>query len=387
VRRSFKYGLYGAVLAGVIGGTVAWIGVDKTVTLEVDGQVTHVHTVGATVQDVLASKGYTLDVHDLVAPPAYDEVHGGSRIVLQRGRLLDLSVDGVSRQLWVTAPTVDQALADLGYETADFASVSRAERLPLSPTSIEIRTPKQVTLIQGGQPTVVTTTAPTVGDLLHDLDVTVGPSDTLSPDPSTAITAGMQIQLHVVTNGQVTAMTPIPFTVKQIIDPAMPKGTTQVITPGKNGVAQVSYAVVYVDGVQAGQTIIGSVVVTPPTTEVQKVGSKVLTRAPPVTIVVNPGSAQAIAQQMLTARGWGSDQFACLLAMWGNESGWRVNAHNSGSGAYGIPQALPGSKMAAFGSDWQTNPATQIAWGLSYISGRYGTPCGAWSYWQGHGWY
>jgi hypothetical protein len=72
--------------------------------------------------------------------------------------------------------------------------------------------------------------------------------------------------------------------------------------------------------------------------------------------------------------------------MWNRESGWRVNAAN-GSGAYGIPQALPGSKMAAFGADWQTNPRTQIEWGLSYISGRYGTPCGAWSSWQAQGWY
>jgi resuscitation-promoting factor RpfB len=90
---------------------------------------------------------------------------------------------------------------------------------------------------------------------------------------------------------------------------------------------------------------------------------------------------------MLLARGWGADQFECLLQLWGHESGWRVNAQNSGSGAYGIPQALPGSKMAAFGADWQTNPATQIAWGLSYISGRYSTPCGAWSSWQANGWY
>ena len=66
--------------------------------------------------------------------------------------------------------------------------------------------------------------------------------------------------------------------------------------------------------------------------------------------------------------------------------GWRVNAANS-SGAYGIPQALPGSKMASAGADWQTNPATQIAWGLGYIAGRYGTPCGAWDHSESNGWY
>ena len=83
---------------------------------------------------------------------------------------------------------------------------------------------------------------------------------------------------------------------------------------------------------------------------------------------------------------WGDDQFACLLSLWNRESGWRVNAANS-SGAYGIPQALPGSKMASAGADWQTNPATQIAWGLGYIAGRYGTPCGAWDHSESNGWY
>ena len=107
----------------------------------------------------------------------------------------------------------------------------------------------------------------------------------------------------------------------------------------------------------------------------------------PPFVTPNPGSAQAIAYEMVTARGWGDDQFACLVALWKKESGWRVNAYNASSGAYGIPQALPGKKMASAGSDWETNPATQIAWGLGYIKGRYGTPCGAWDHSQRKGWY
>ncbi|MEV7932900.1 MULTISPECIES: hypothetical protein [unclassified Curtobacterium] len=100
----------------------------------------------------------------------------------------------------------------------------------------------------------------------------------------------------------------------------------------------------------------------------------------------DPGSAQAIAQQMVADRGWGSDQFNCLVSLWNKESGWRVNAYNP-SGAYGIPQSLPGSKMASAGADWQTNPATQITWGLNYISGVYGTPCGAWAHSVANNWY
>ena len=97
------------------------------------------------------------------------------------------------------------------------------------------------------------------------------------------------------------------------------------------------------------------------------------------------GSPRAIARAQLAARGW-SDQFGCLDSLWQRESGWSVSASNA-SGAYGIPQALPGSKMASEGSDWRTNPATQIRWGLGYIAGRYGSPCAAWSHSQSHGWY
>ena len=101
----------------------------------------------------------------------------------------------------------------------------------------------------------------------------------------------------------------------------------------------------------------------------------------------SPGTAQSIAYNMLSSFGWSpSAQFSCLDNVWSRESGWRVNAENA-SGAYGIPQALPGSKMATAGADWQTNPATQIKWGLGYIQGRYGSPCGAWAFWQNNGWY
>ncbi|PPF71333.1 hypothetical protein C5E16_00515 [Clavibacter michiganensis] len=92
--------------------------------------------------------------------------------------------------------------------------------------------------------------------------------------------------------------------------------------------------------------------------------------------IPDPGSAKGIARSILAARGMGDDQYACLDYLWTKESGWRVNAYNP-SGAYGIPQALPGSKMASAGADWQTNPATQITWGLGYIDSRYGSPCGA----------
>jgi hypothetical protein len=96
---------------------------------------------------------------------------------------------------------------------------------------------------------------------------------------------------------------------------------------------------------------------------------------------------QAIADALLSSYGWSSSEMSCLVPLWMGESGWRVSAENTSSGAYGIPQSLPGSKMATEGADWRTNPATQIKWGLGYIQERYGSPCGAWGFKQSHGWY
>jgi hypothetical protein len=100
------------------------------------------------------------------------------------------------------------------------------------------------------------------------------------------------------------------------------------------------------------------------------------------------GDPRSIARSMTSARyGWDAGQFSCLNSLWDHESGWNLHASNSSSGAYGIPQALPGSKMGKMGADWRDNPATQIAWGLSYVKSSYGTPCGAWSACQSKGWY
>lgn len=96
----------------------------------------------------------------------------------------------------------------------------------------------------------------------------------------------------------------------------------------------------------------------------------------------------AIAAGMAAVRGWaGSGQMQCLTSLWTRESSWQVGADNPSSDAYGIPQALPGTKMASAGADWRTNPATQIKWGLDYIAGRYGSPCGAWAHEVSAGWY
>ncbi|MDQ1512980.1 MAG: hypothetical protein QOC59_822 [Microbacteriaceae bacterium] len=98
------------------------------------------------------------------------------------------------------------------------------------------------------------------------------------------------------------------------------------------------------------------------------------------------GTAQTFAAQLVAGQGWGASEFTCLVNLWNRESGWNTHAYNP-SGAYGIPQALPGSKMASFGGDWQNDYRVQIRWGLSYIKGSYGSPCGAWGHSNSYNWY
>jgi hypothetical protein len=111
-------------------------------------------------------------------------------------------------------------------------------------------------------------------------------------------------------------------------------------------------------------------------------GSGTLVNLPPP----DPGTARSIGFNMLASFGFATSQWGCLDDLWNEESDWVYNAENA-SGAYGIPQALPGSKMASAGADWLTDPTTQIKWGLGYIQSTYGTPCGAWAHEEADGWY
>jgi resuscitation-promoting factor RpfB len=115
-------------------------------------------------------------------------------------------------------------------------------------------------------------------------------------------------------------------------------------------------------------------------------GSSTGDAAPPPVAAPDPGTAQSIAYNMLSSFGFSTSQFSCLQDLWQRESGWSYDAENP-SGAYGIPQSLPASKMASAGSDYLTNPATQIKWGLGYIQSVYGTPCAAWDFEEANNYY
>ena len=140
MRRSIRWGLYVLVLGGLVAGTMAWLVVDKTVTLEVDGKSRTVHTVSRHVSGVLDDADITIGDHDVVAPEPSASIGDGDKVIVRYGRLLHLTVDGVPRDVWVTAPTVQAALQQLGYQDGSYYSVSRSTRLPLDPSNIDLRT-------------------------------------------------------------------------------------------------------------------------------------------------------------------------------------------------------------------------------------------------------
>jgi uncharacterized protein YabE (DUF348 family) len=374
MQRGMRLAVYGAAVAIMAGGTLAWLAIDKTVHFEVDGHSKAVHTLGSHVRDVLAAAGYRLSPHDRVTPSPGAGIHDGSRIVVHRARLLQLTVDGIQHEVWTTEPTVDAALADLGVALENFVSLSRDQRLPVTPTAIEVRTPKNVTLKHDGTIQRLTTTDETVGQLLSDAGVQIGELDRLSAPLTDPIDDGQAIVVQRVRSTPLIKIETIPYATQQQNDGAMEMGTTKLVAAGAAGAKQVTYALVYVDGKFAGKSLVGAKIVKSPTAQLVKVGTRAVT-------------PQQIAAELVAARGWGSDELNCLTLLWNHESSWRIDAVNPDSGAYGIPQALPADKMATVAPDWRMNARTQITWGLNYIAGVYGTPCGAWAHELDVNWY
>jgi uncharacterized protein YabE (DUF348 family) len=284
VRRSIKYGLYGAVLAGVVGGTAAWATAANgtPVTLVVDGHAKKIETSASSVGGALKQAGYHVGLHDMVAPSASSHVKDNLKIVYRHGRLLHLVVDGQAKDVWTTASTVSEALSALGYPSSDFVSVSRSKRLPLTATSLVLRTPKSVTVVHDHKTQHVVTTAPDVRQLLSELQLGVDSNDRLSPAPTTAITDGLVVKLQRVALKQVTKSESIGYSVSKRNDSSMYSGTTKVVRGGQEGSARVTYKFVYVDGKYAGRTVLNRTVTKAPVTEIERVGTKQRPAAPSV---------------------------------------------------------------------------------------------------------
>ena len=192
---------------------------------------------------------------------------------------------------------------------------------------------------------------------------------------------------------QISVRASVAFDKEYIDDPGIADGTEIVERVGVPGVERVTYNVVTIAGKEVSRTMMRRKLVKQPTSAriIRGTGDPGQTGIDLATAARGVGAPEgnkAYAQVYIRQEyGWGAKQFECLVKLWKRESNWRTNARNRRSGAYGIPQSLPGRKMAKVASDWRTNPITQIKWGAGYIKGRYDTPCGAWAHSERRGWY
>jgi uncharacterized protein YabE (DUF348 family) len=365
----------------LVGSTYAFAAAHKTVIIDDDGQVHRVSAYGRTVGDVLAFQGVDLARGDEVTPAASARAQDGTTIVVRSTRTVTLEVDGRSTTFATTALTVGDLIAALG-ERGDGAVATASRSEPLGREAVRVSTLKVVNVSVDGSVLPIRTTRATVGDVLAEAGITLADDDATSVPLGAAAVDGMVVLVSRGSTGSDTVTEVVPFKTKTVEEPALPKGYRHVRTTGRPGEAVTTYVTRALDGAEVERTVLTRKVTREPRDEVVVVGTMPLSA-----VKVDPGSAKATAQALLADRGWGAEQFSCLDKLWTKESGWRVNAQNASSGAYGIPQALPGSKMATAGADWRTNPTTQITWGLGYIAGRYGTPCDAWAHSMDTGWY
>jgi resuscitation-promoting factor RpfB len=275
VRRSLQLSLFAVVLVGLIGGSLAYFAAQKAITLTIDGQVREVGSYADTVGELLADEGIEPGAHDVLLPAVDQPVGDGDTVVLNRARPLELTIDGVTREVYVTALSVDEALDQLGYRSRDLVlSASRSERLPLDGMELEITTPKQVTVVADGQERVVTTTSGTAGDLLAELGIALSETDRTSLYPTQALLDRMRLQVYRVQVQDVPVTEAIAFERVETADPNAFKGDETVTTPGVAGEQVTTYRVTTVDGVETGREALNVQVTREPVAEQVSVGSK-----------------------------------------------------------------------------------------------------------------
>ena len=275
MRRSLQLSLFALVLVGLVGGPLAFFLAQKSVTVTVDGQARSVGTYADTVGEVLEEEGLQPASHDVVLPAVHQEVSDGGTVVVNRARPLQLTVDGVQREVYVTALSVDQALEQLGYRAADLVlSASRSERLPLRGMELTISTPKNVVLVSDGKERVVSTTAGTARDLLAEQGIVLGATDRTSLRPDQALLDQMRLQVFRVQVSDVDVPSAVAPERVETPDPAAFKGDEKVTVPGVPGEQVTTFHVTVTDGVETAREKLKTTVTRKAVPEQVTVGTK-----------------------------------------------------------------------------------------------------------------
>lgn len=275
--------LVGAMLLALTFAGGFAVAAHKTVTLTVDGSSMTVPTMKTRVIDVVAENGFDVGERDDLYPAAGEPVHQSDTIVLRRSRPLQISLDGHgSREVWTTASTVDEALAQLRMTDKAPAAASRGSRVPLAGMSLPVVSAKTVHLDDAGVVRTVRLAAPDVAGLLEAAGVPLEQSDEVVPAATSPVVDGMQIQVKRVRIEKVVERVPLPPANKRIEDPALNISRQVVEDPGTPGVQDVTFAIAKVNGVETGRLPVANVVITPARDGVLRVGVRPGTEVPPV---------------------------------------------------------------------------------------------------------
>lgn len=342
------------------------------VSLYFDGQKKVITTGAGTVGEALDEAGVQLGAGDTVEPAATQKLPTGFfNINVYRSRPV-MVVDGDVRKTIQTSSQSPDLIAKAAgltvypEDTYSVSTISEVAEAGVVGQEVVIHRSVPLTIQADGRQYQVRTQQKTVGGLLSERDVALAPQDTTEPGTATPVVAGMTIHINRVAVVVLTENQAIARETKTLKDANLEAGTTKVQTEGSDGQKAMTYRIHYKNGVEQSREQLSSKVITEPVTKVVVQGTKIVYSSDPV----------KLGQQMAAVRGWTGSQWTALYQLWQKESNWNPNARNAWSGACGIPQANPCSKIP------DRSTAGQITWGLNYIAGKYGTPANAWAYWQ-----
>ncbi len=277
MRKSIIAAVGATAVFAVVGGSVAYAGKSKTVSLSVDGNVQKVHTFGSTVADALKAKKIQVGERDLVAPALDAKLQDGQEIAVQYGRQLTVTADGTKKNFWTTADSVNEALADLGlrYDTAAVFSTSRSAPIGREGLELTVSTPKTIQIVRQGKVLAVKSMAATVAEALTSAKVPFDADDRITPAAATALKPGVnRINLVKVDIKNVTETQAIAFGKKETKSATLVEGETKTTTKGTAGSKSVKYVLTFLDGKLSTKKLVTTTVVKAPVDELVTVGTK-----------------------------------------------------------------------------------------------------------------
>jgi resuscitation-promoting factor RpfB len=324
----FKVGTQLLVLCALVVGLVAFVGNNKTITLNVDGKVTSVQTFGGTVGQVVKSANLELKPADRVSPAIDSTVQNGTVINVNQAKEVKVSLDGAEKTVNTTAQDVEGLVTELGVASASSVSVPKDAQLAVAGSFVSISTPKSVSIVADGKVQTATTTAATVGNVLEDAGLTLGANDRSSQPAHAHVVNNMVIKVSRVDTGQTTVTTEdVPFKTETVESAELLKGEKEVTQAGSAGKLEKTFKLVLVDGREASRTLVTESVTAQPVTEKITVGTKpkpVAQAAPAApTAGANTGTA---APAMMNEAMWDK------IAQCESGGNWSIN---TGNGYYG----------------------------------------------------